>query len=188
MAKAKTLTQTELEQVLDYCASRRYPHRNRALILSGVLSGMRVGELAALRVSDVLNDDGTVKAEIRLTAAQTKGRHPRVVFVSQRLQLELHGYLEHIAVRDPTQALFFSEKGGGFSANSLSQWFHWTFKRAGISGASSHSSRRTFITNLANKGIGVRVLASLAGHRSIQVTQAYIDVNDEMLRRAVELA
>jgi integrase/recombinase XerD len=48
-------------------------------------------------------------------------------------------------------------------------------------------SRRTFITNLASKGIGVRVLASLAGHRSIAITQAYIDVNDDMKRRAVEL-
>ena len=47
--------------------------------------------------------------------------------------------------------------------------------------------RRSFITNLANKGIGVRVLASLAGHRSIAVTQKYIDVNDEMKRNAVEL-
>jgi integrase/recombinase XerD len=47
--------------------------------------------------------------------------------------------------------------------------------------------RRSFITNLANKGIGVRILASLAGHRSIAVTQKYIDVNDDMKRRAVEL-
>jgi len=61
------------------------------------------------------------------------------------------------------------------------------FKRVGIEGASSHSGRRTFITNLANKGIGVRVLMSLAGHRSITTTQAYIDVNDDMKRRAVEL-
>ena len=48
--------------------------------------------------------------------------------------------------------------------------------------------RRSFITNLATKGIGVRVLASLAGHRSIAVTQKYIDVNDDMMRNAVELA
>jgi integrase/recombinase XerD len=47
--------------------------------------------------------------------------------------------------------------------------------------------RRTFITNLATKGIGVRVLASLAGHRNISVTQKYIDVNDDMKRNAVEL-
>lgn len=47
--------------------------------------------------------------------------------------------------------------------------------------------RRSSITNLAAKGIGVRVLASLAGHRSIAVTQKYIDVNDDMKRNAVEL-
>jgi integrase/recombinase XerD len=54
-------------------------------------------------------------------------------------------------------------------------------------GASSHSGRRTFITTLANKGVGVRVLAVLAGHSSITTTQAYIDVNDEIKRSAVEL-
>ena len=48
--------------------------------------------------------------------------------------------------------------------------------------------RRSFITNLATNGIGVRVLASLAGHRSIAVTQKYIDVNDDMKRNALELA
>jgi site-specific recombinase XerD len=51
----------------------------------------------------------------------------------------------------------------------------------------SHSGRRSFITTLASKGIGVRVLASLAGHKSIATTQAYIDVNDDMKRAAVEL-
>ncbi|MDP4301362.1 tyrosine-type recombinase/integrase, partial [Leptothrix discophora] len=55
-------------------------------------------------------------------------------------------------------------------------------------GATSHSGRRTFITNLAAQGVSVRVLAALAGHRSIQTTQRYIDVNDNMLRRAAELA
>jgi integrase/recombinase XerD len=47
--------------------------------------------------------------------------------------------------------------------------------------------RRSFITTLVSKGIGVRVLASLAGHRSIAVTKRYIDVNDDMKRNAVEL-
>ncbi len=56
-----------------------------------------------------------------------------------------------------------------------------------MSGKRRACERRTFITNLSSKGIGVRVLASLAGHRSIAVTQAYIDVNDDMKRIAVEL-
>jgi integrase/recombinase XerD len=61
------------------------------------------------------------------------------------------------------------------------------YKCAGITGASSHSGRRTFITNLADKGVGVRVLMSLARHANISTTQAYIDVNEAMQRRAVEL-
>ena len=66
--------------------------------------------------------------------------------------------------------------------------FREIYKEAGIRGASSHSGRRTFITNLAAKGISVRVLAALAGHASISTTQRYIDVNDHQLRAAVELA
>ena len=83
--------------------------------------------------------------------------------------------------------LFITAGRKPFSASGMTQHFYWLFKNAGIAGATSHSMRRSFITNLANKGIGVRVLASLAGHRSIAVTQKYIDVNDEMKRNAVEL-
>lgn len=67
------------------------------------------------------------------------------------------------------------------------QFFHHLFKNVGILGATSHSGRRTFITNLASKGVGVRVLMSLAGHKNISTTQCYIDVNDDMKRKAVEL-
>lgn len=75
----------------------------------------------------------------------------------------------------------------GFSANTLCQYFHWLYRQVGIDGASSHSGGRSFITNLASKGVGVRVLMSLAGHRDISTTQRYIDVNDEMQRKAVDL-
>ena len=53
--------------------------------------------------------------------------------------------------------------------------------------ASSHSGRRTYITRLANKGVGVRLLAALAGHSHISTTQRYIDVNADQMRDAVEL-
>jgi len=74
-----------------------------------------------------------------------------------------------------------------FTANTLTQHFHYLYKRAGVFGGSSHSGRRTFITSLATQGISVRVLASLAGHKSLNTTMRYIDVNDDMKRRAVEL-
>ena len=62
------------------------------------------------------------------------------------------------------------------------------YDAAGIADATSHSGRSTFITNLAVKGIGVRVLAELAAQSSIATTQRYIDVNHVQLRAAVELA
>jgi integrase/recombinase XerD len=186
MSQAKTLTQAELDQVLRYVATKQYPERNRLLVLISFWSGMRVGEIAALRIADVRNEDGSIKNEVRLSTEQTKGRFARVVFLNDRLRSEIATYLRN-SKRASHLPLFPTAKKAGFTANTLTQWFHWVYKRAGIAGASSHSGRRTFITNLANKGIGVRVLASLAGHRSIAVTQAYIDVNDDMKRRAVEL-
>lgn len=187
MSQAKTLTPQEIDQVLQYIAPRSYAMRNRVMFLTGLWSGMRVGEIASLSVGDVRNTDGSVRAEIRLTAAQTKGRHPRTVFLAQKLRDELQTYLDLRGMVPATNPLFITAGRKRFSANVMAQHFHYLFKRAGIAGASSHSMRRSFITLLASRGIGVRVLAELAGHRSIAVTQKYIDVNDDMKRNAVEM-
>jgi integrase/recombinase XerD len=178
VAQAKTLTDKELKQVLTYVSLNRHAARNRAMLLITHWAGMRVGEVAALRIGDVVTADGAIKSEIRLLPEQTKG---------QRLRKELALYVATIKRPSPDKPLFYTQKRAGFTANTLCQHFYWLYKQVGIDGASSHSGRRTFITNLANKGVGVRVLMSLAGHRSISTTQAYIDVNDEMQRAAVDL-
>ena len=174
MAQAKVLTQSELDQVLRYLSTKRYAKRDRCLILTSFWSGMRVGEIAQLKMGDVVNDDGTIKSEIRLSAQQTKGNTARIVFIPKNTTLS------HIP-------LFHTDDRLGFTPNSLCQWFFWTYKRAGISGASSHSGRKFFLTSLANKGISIHILASLAGHKSIAVTHRYLIANDDMKRNAVEL-
>lgn len=188
--QAKTLNATEIRRVLDYVATRKHATRNRALVMTTFLSGMRVGEVASLRYKDVVDTDGAVRNEIRLSAEQTKGNEARVVFVNEKLRKELEQYLRAYKVTDINSKLFYSQKSksDGFTANTLTQFFHFLYRRAGLDGASSHSGRRTFITNLASKGVGVRVLMSLSGHKNISTTQAYIDVNDDMKRKAVELA
>ena len=188
--QAKTLTATELRRVLDYTATRKHSVRNRALLMTTFLSGMRVGEVASLRYSDVIDADGAIRSEIRLSAEQTKGNESRIVFVNDKLRKELELYSRTTKIVDTSRKFFYSQKrsSNGFTANTLPQFFHYLYKRSGIDGASSHSGRRTFITNLASKGVGVRVLMSLSGHKNISTTQAYIDVNDDMKRKAVELA
>jgi integrase/recombinase XerD len=187
MSQAKTLTPAEIDQVLAYIEPRSYAMRNRVMFLTGLWSGMRVGEISSLRVGDVRNTDGSVRGEIRLTATQTKGRHPRTVFLPQKLRDELQAYLDLRGMVPATNPLFITAGRKRFSANVMAQHFHYLFKRAGIAGASSHSLRRSFLTSLAAKGISVRVLADLAGHRNIQVTMRYLDASDDMKRNAVEL-
>ena len=93
MSQAKTLTPAEIEQVLNYIGTRQFPLRNRVMLLTGLWSGMRVGEIASLTLGDVRNKDSSIRAEVRLTAEQTKGRQPRTVFLPQKLRDELAAYL-----------------------------------------------------------------------------------------------
>jgi integrase/recombinase XerD len=188
MGQAKTLTERELKRVLEYVAIHRHAGRNRAMVMLTYYAGLRVSEVATLKYSDVVAADSTIKHEFLLTAEQTKGGYERTVFVGEKLRKELAAYVKTIKfVRDQSQPLFRTQKRGGFDGNTLCQHFLWLYRRAGLTGASSHSGRRTFITNLAAKGVGVRVLAALAGHRSIQTTMRYIDVNDDQKRKAVDL-
>ena len=82
--------------------------------------------------------------------------------------------------------LIGSQKKAGFSSQTIQGLFRELYESAGISNASSHSGRRTFITALSEKGVSVRVIQALARHSSLATTQRYIDVSADKLRLAVE--
>ena len=198
MSQAKVLTEKEVRRVLLYMAAHKHGARNKAMFLCTHLAGMRIGEVASLRLCDVLNSDGSILDEIRLSASQTKGDRARTVLLPKRLQEELHAYLSArfklkdltaVTMTDTTRALFCTQKHAdrGFTPNTAAQLMHYIYKRAGIVGGSSHSGRRGFITMLANKGANVRVLMELAGHKNLATTQRYIDLNPAMLRTTVEM-
>jgi len=198
MSQAKVLTEKEIKKVIKLIDSKRHATRNRCMFLLTHGSGMRVGEVASLRICDVLASDGTIKSEVFLSAQQTKGSKGRTVYLSDKMREEIDAYLKSrfklrdllaVTLTDTSRALFANQKDchRGFSASTACQMFHYWYKEARIEGASSHSGRRGFITNLANKGVHVRILQELAGHSSIAVTQKYIDVNHDKLRIAVEM-
>ena len=187
MKQAATLTDKQLKAVLAYCSTRKHAQRDRAIILFSFAAGLRAKEIAALKRSDVINDEGSVRSEFQLAKIQTKGQKTRRVFINTRLRRELEIYIKQPPLRKNCPALFQSQKGSSFSANTMCQLFLDIYRECGLTNASSHSGRRTLITNLAAKGVGVRVLAEIAGHSSITTTQRYIDVNDEQMRAAVEL-
>ena len=191
MAQARALNAAEMEQVLTHVNAGRHAHRNRCFILLTHLAGMRVGEVASLRWVDVLTADGHIKEEIRLLPEMTKGKHARTVFISTRLREELQRYAD-IYRRSATLEcpLFYSQKDArkGFTANSLTQTIAKLYRGAGLDGATSHSGRRSFLTNLANKGTAIHLLRTLAGHRSISTTATYLYSSPTQLKAAVELA
>ena len=189
MAAAKSLTQAEINKVLEHIAANAYAERNRVMFLLTAMAGLRVSEVAGLTLGDVQNDDGTVRGEIYLSAERVKHGHARTVYINSRLQQEIATYIHSRKWIDATQTLFPTHRGPrcAFTANTLTQHFYWMYKRAGVRGASSHSGRKTFLTSLASQGISVFVLAALAGHKSIATTQKYVTVHDDMKRKAVEL-
>jgi integrase/recombinase XerD len=187
MRQAQTLNEAQLRRVIKYTRSRRHPVRDETIILTSFYAGLRAKEIAALTVGNVFDEDGNVRSQFILSAAQSKGGQTRTVYLNQRFRKALLEYSACIRITDPQRPLFESQKGGHFSANTMCQLFLDIYKAVGLKDASSHSGRRTYITRLANKGVGVRLLAELAGHSHISTTQRYIDVNSEQLSAAVEL-
>jgi integrase/recombinase XerD len=187
MRRAQTLNEAQLRRVLHYCRCRRHPIRDTTIILTSFNAGLRAKEIASLTIGNVFDGSGAVREQFILSAEQSKGGKTRTVYLNQRLRKALEDYGDSISVTGASQPLFASQKGGHFSANTMCQLFLEIYKAVGLKDASSHSGRRTYITRLANKGVGVRVLAELAGHSHISTTQRYIDVNADQMSQAVEL-
>jgi integrase/recombinase XerD len=124
---------------------------------------------------------------VRLDATQTKGNEGRVVFINAKLQKELVSYVKAVPYQNLADKLFYTQKNEGFTANTLTQFFHYLYRAVGLEGASSHSGRRTFLTSLANRGTAIHILKTLAGHRSISTIAAYLYSSPSQLKAANEL-
>ncbi len=183
--QARVLSDQELDCVLAAVARRRYADRNRIAIMLSHLAGVRAGEIAALDLSDVLDGEGKVRKHIVLRGS-VDGAEMRLVPINSRLRQELERYVATFNARYD-RPLLMTQKRTRFSAKTLCTLLSQLYAMAGIDGASSHSGRRWFISRLALSGVPTTVIMMLAGHKRIATTQRYIEVNDEMMRRAVEV-
>ena len=189
MKQAKLLTDAEFRQLTAIVNSLRYPTRNHSAVALSFYAGLRACEIAALCVGDVFDDFGNVKDTIYLNSDQTKGSDSATVLVNSKLKRQLMKFAKQYPVHVSNRAapLLFSAKGGGFTAQTIVNLFKRLYKMAGIDGASSHSGRRQFVTQLADRGINARLVQVLARHKHLSTTQRYIDVNESKLRGAIEL-
>jgi integrase/recombinase XerD len=185
MAQASVLNNQEIRRLFAVIETTKHAARNRLAFGLSIYSGLRVGEIAHLRIGDVANSDGEPRREIKLAAHQTKGSRGRTVIVSSRVQAEIRAFLKDKPL-DPDAPLIASQKGGFFSPQTLCMLFKEIYEMAGLN-TSSHSGRRSFATRLNSKGVGMRTIQKLMGHKHIATTSLYCDVSDEQMRNAVDL-
>ena len=189
MKQAKLLTEPEFRRLTAIISSLRYQTRNHTIVALSFYAGLRACEIAALRVGDVFDELGGVKDTVYLSSAQTKGSDSGSVLVNTKLKRQLAKFAKKypVHVSNKTAPLLFSAKGGGFTAQTVVNLFRCLYKLAGIDGARSHSGRRQFVTQLADRGINARLVQVLARHKHLSTTQRYIDVNENALRNTVDL-
>jgi integrase/recombinase XerD len=152
--------------------------------------GLRAKEIASLTWADVYTEDGSIREILHLKAAYTKGARTRDVFLSSpRLRQLLEKYIETSgpwlsAMR--TAPLFMSQKRGHMTAGSVARFLKQLYQEAGVPEASSHSGRRTLITQLAERGIDLKSISKIAGHSNIRTTATYVEANPVRLSRILK--
>jgi integrase/recombinase XerD len=187
--QAKILAEDQQNLALSFVSTRRYPIRNRVILLLSMKAGLRAAEIAKLTWDMVLDPGGAVGNTIELRDHAAKKRHGRTI----PLHLQLKAALAALQiVSEPNGPVIKSERGqGAMTPVSIVNLFALAYAAVGLEGCSSHSGRRTFITKAARQihraGGSLRDVQLLAGHRSIATTQTYIDGDSDAQRRLVAL-
>jgi integrase/recombinase XerD len=146
--QAKVLSRQQVIAALRHVRRSRYPQRDRVMILLSVKAGLRAGEIAKLTWPMLLDPDGRIANHIELYDRAAKKRSGRTIPLHPALRRELQRLRRH---NGSEGAVIRSERGGmqGMRAGSIVNWFQQLYSHLGLSGCSSHSGRRTFITNAA---------------------------------------
>jgi integrase len=186
--QAKTLSTADLNDLLVYASCTRHPLRNGVIVLLSAKAGLRAGEIAHLTWDMVLDANGEIGGLLELRDQAAKKCSGRSIPVHPDLAAALVAWRR---IAPPSEYVTGSERGGPMTPLSIVVWFNRAFKNIGLKGCSSHSGRRTFVTRAARMvhkaGGSLRDVQLLAGHRSIQTTQRYIDGDSDAQRKLVAM-
>lgn len=193
--QAKVLTRQQVDVMLGHIGNGRNGVRNQVIFLLSVRAGLRAKEIANLKWSMILGSDGQVGDYIHLTDEAAKGKSGRIVPINKALKATLERLFDqgndNPFLRTGQDFVIRTERAPHTSAQAIVNLFQKWYQQLGFVGCSSHSGRRTFITNAARKistvGGSLRDVQFLAGHSSLQTTQRYIEGDNEARKRVVDL-
>lgn len=188
MGQARTINEKQAKTLFSFIGTQRNATRNKAMFALSYYCGLRAKEIASLTIGEVLKADGSVKDVAYLSAEQTKGSKGREFYINANAKQHIASLIKSMpVVQNHFPLLQVMGKRKAFSANSLAIALRNIYLDAGFTGCSSHTGRRSAISILANKGVGIRIIQKFSGHKQLQSVQHYLDANEEMVKNAVEL-
>ena len=194
--QSKTLNKSQIDMVSHHLRSKRNGLRNLIIFLFSVKSGLRSKEISKLQWKMVLSSDGLIDDYINLTNSSSKGSNGgRVIPLHKELKKYLIELLEEhkkLYGFDTNKSYIVrTERKTSTTSQTIVNMFQKWYRVLGLIGCSSHSGRRTFITETSKKislvGGSLRDIQMMVGHSSLQTTQRYIESDSESQRRVVEL-
>jgi integrase len=191
--QAKIINEHQLQALLAWLETRKHATRNRLIVLLSFKAGLRAKEIASLKWSMIMTADGNIGDHIHLTNKASKGKSGRIIALNKELkkQLSKAREIDGINIADAGRSVIKTQRGQGTIAqvivNSFAEWY----RKLGFVGCSSHSGRRSFITQAARKaslvGGSLRDVQALAGHASLTTTSRYIEADGEAQAKLVNI-
>ena len=187
--QAKVLTPNQVRAVLTHLQSSRHPERNRVTFLLSLRAGLRAKEIALLTWAMVTDSEGGIADVIKLEDQASKGSSGGTIPMARELREALRELRTKMTTADGSERVFQSERSKVSSPQVIVNLFAEWFGSLGFEGCSSHSGRRTFITqaarNIGRFGGSLRDVQSLARHSSLAMTERHIEVSEDACRRVV---
>jgi integrase len=194
--QSKVLTKDQISTMATFLINKRNGLRNQTIFYLSVLSGLRSKEISHLSFKHILTPTNEVSDHINLTNDSSKGKNGgRIIPIHPQLKknlIQIHNIVKTKRHYNPkTSFVLQSERQPFFTTQSITNIFQSFYKRLGYNGCSSHSGRRTFITNTAKRihlvGGTLKDIQYLSGHSSITTTQRYIEGDTNSQNKVVRL-
>lgn len=189
--QAKVLTKHQQAAMLSFLETTRHPLRNKVIFLLSTRAGLRAKEIAHITWGMITDAEGRISDAINLQNIASKGKSGGVVWLNKELRTALEEYQSNITTVIANDRIIKTERNNATSSQVVVNLLYSWYKRLGFDGCSSHSGRRTFITNAARKissvGGSIRDVQALARHSSLQMTQRYIEQDVEAQKKVVQI-
>ena len=181
--RAKVLTSDQVDQVINFLPSAL--HKTIALTLR--ISGARISEVIQLRWEDLDKEELQFPREITKKQLDTREIPIEEDYYNQMMIWKSEWAA--LKGRQPSKKDYIFPgrfNGSHITSRSFMYAHEEALERAEISKATTHSYRRTQLTELHKKGVPLKVVQSLSGHRSLDTLSRYLEVSDQDKREAVK--